>query len=325
MSKHYNILYFFGNGFDLSLNLKTRYEDFYEYLKDNMPDNEYIKLMLQEIGKDKELWSDMELALGKFTEKFKSIDDYLSFHRELIRNLSIYLNGVESKSYIKYNSMFVNSLKNPQNFLEPVDKVRFVENFPDYSSDSISIDIVSLNYTRTILKLLGYVTDKYDDFIQIKRDNINDYLFLHGNLDTAAHSLDMIVGVSDELQISNNQLNSEQEVKDYLIKVSSNEAMGNNRLQHLQEMIKRANLIVFYGLSFGDTDDYIWKMIGNNIRENNQTNIIQHRYVSEYCALSRRTYISKDYNKLSAKFNINSYEKDDFKPKFFFVYNEHLI
>ena len=86
MSKHYNILYFFGNGFDLSLNLKTRYEDFYEYLKDNMPDNEYIKLMLQEIGKDKELWSDMELALGKFTEKFKSIDDYLSL-----------CNGMDSK------------------------------------------------------------------------------------------------------------------------------------------------------------------------------------------------------------------------------------
>lgn len=68
-----NILYLIGNGFDLAQGLQTSYQHFYEYLKNQTAKNSVSELMLKEIqGPDKPLWSDMELALGTFTQKYQT-------------------------------------------------------------------------------------------------------------------------------------------------------------------------------------------------------------------------------------------------------------
>lgn len=73
-----NVLYILGNGFDKAQGMKTSYPEFYEYLKtiDSETENSLLNLMRKEIKADKVLWSDMEEALGKFTEQVDNFEDF---------------------------------------------------------------------------------------------------------------------------------------------------------------------------------------------------------------------------------------------------------
>lgn len=68
-----NITFFIGNGFDLNLGLKTRYENFYEYFQMNSNEDNMIKGW---INKKESLWSDLEEALGKSLSKIKENEEF---------------------------------------------------------------------------------------------------------------------------------------------------------------------------------------------------------------------------------------------------------
>lgn len=83
-----NILYLIGNGFDLAQGLQTSYQHFYEYLKTQTAKNSVSELMLKEIqGPEKPLWSDMELALGTFTQKVSDKSLLEDFYYDLCDKL----------------------------------------------------------------------------------------------------------------------------------------------------------------------------------------------------------------------------------------------
>jgi hypothetical protein len=54
------ILYIIGNGFDLSLGLKTSYNNFYQYYKTVESDNVNIQKLKKNISKTYESWADLE-------------------------------------------------------------------------------------------------------------------------------------------------------------------------------------------------------------------------------------------------------------------------
>lgn len=61
-----NITFLIGNGFDINIGLKTRYQNFYDYLKDSGN----MKKLTSELNEksnvdfDKVMWSDLELGLS---------------------------------------------------------------------------------------------------------------------------------------------------------------------------------------------------------------------------------------------------------------------
>lgn len=59
------ITFFIGNGFDLNMGLETRYDQFCEYYIQQSPED----FLAQSMKRDTELWSDVEIALGKITEQ----------------------------------------------------------------------------------------------------------------------------------------------------------------------------------------------------------------------------------------------------------------
>jgi hypothetical protein len=63
--KRINILHIIDNGFDLNLDLKTNYKDFYQYYNSIDNETESIKLLMNKISKDYLNWSDLELGLGR--------------------------------------------------------------------------------------------------------------------------------------------------------------------------------------------------------------------------------------------------------------------
>lgn len=124
-----NVLYILGNGFDKAQGMKTSYPEFYEYLKTIDPETEspLLNLMREEIKADKVLWSDMEEALGKFTERVDNFEDFRQFYFELSDHLQDYL-ILNSSSYIfsdelktKFKEDFVTKGK----YLGQLDKIKY--------------------------------------------------------------------------------------------------------------------------------------------------------------------------------------------------------
>ena len=83
-----NITFLLGNGFDIGLGLKTRYEDFYkQYTKISSADSEIIinfknDLLNEDLNYSKEIvdWSDFEKAFGQYSKNF-SVDTKADYMR----------------------------------------------------------------------------------------------------------------------------------------------------------------------------------------------------------------------------------------------------
>ena len=87
-----NVLYIIGNGFDKAQGMKTSYPEFYHYLMENSDNgSNLLQQLKKDIDTDKELWSDMEEAFGKFTSKVETATDLENLYFELSDNLQEYL------------------------------------------------------------------------------------------------------------------------------------------------------------------------------------------------------------------------------------------
>ena len=65
------ITFLIGNGFDINVGLNTRYSEFCKYYLNKYSDD----MLAKEIQKDYELWSDLEIALGEYTEKVSELNE----------------------------------------------------------------------------------------------------------------------------------------------------------------------------------------------------------------------------------------------------------
>ena len=89
-----NIVYILGNGFDKAQGMATSYPEFYKYL-DLEKRSTLIELLKKEIKSDKEQWSDMEEAFGKFSLKIDTEDNFTELYFDLNDLLQMYLKSEE--------------------------------------------------------------------------------------------------------------------------------------------------------------------------------------------------------------------------------------
>ncbi len=266
-----NILYILGNGFDKAQNMATSYPEFYEYLKTKVDGSSPVLLqnLVQDIKANSNLWSDMELALGNFTQKAVSVDEFENTYYLLSDNLRDYLKEQCStfNPTVEYKKSTAKAFAYPTKGLEASDKQLYnsvISNFPG----GIYMDIVTLNYTDTVEKLLNL-----DGRFPKNIDNgvLKSLNHVHGTLEDA-----IIIGVDNENQISNKEFQSNDDLKDLLVKQQSNIAMKEIRHQSFEDLIKNAHIIVIYGASLGLTDERWWKLIGEQMTKRTNLLIIYH-------------------------------------------------
>lgn len=92
-----NILFLIGNGFDLNLGLKTRYSEFYEYYKSINSQSDSINTLKENISTNLENWSDLELALGSYTDNIRSREEFDEIFEDIGDKLADYLQQEENK------------------------------------------------------------------------------------------------------------------------------------------------------------------------------------------------------------------------------------
>lgn len=262
-----NTLFLLGNGFDLNLGLKTSYEDFYNYYKKQNSKNDKIKQLKKDMFENFENWSDLELALGKYTEKINSLEEFDEIYDDIIEKLSSFLaiedNILEKNMFEIDKDNLYNDLLYPEETLIEVNK-NIIKSYKNrWNSHSWNINIITFNYTKSIEKLLNYDGRRISLGKTGESKHLNEINHIHGYVDDK-----MVMGVNDVSQVSNIKFHENQDIRDALIKVDSNKACGHEIDSKCEQLIKSSNLICIFGSSLGETDKKWWNLVGNQLKRN---------------------------------------------------------
>ena len=267
-----NILYIFGNGFDKAQGMATSYPEFYKYLEENVKNGSPLfNKMMEEITQNVEFWADMEIALGNFTSKTNNADEFYEFYFELIEYLQNYLR-LENEKFIP-SQQHIKKIQTDfpaiNYYLDPLDNEKFNTFFQQYNNSYKEINVLTLNYTYSLEKLLELPVGQTSR--NILNYKLNDIIHLHGKLDDST-----IIGVDNEMQIKNELFRINDDIKDCMIKIQSNETMKEIKHLDYKKLINRAQIIVLFGVSLGNSDAYLWKSIGEHLKAKKDAILIQH-------------------------------------------------
>lgn len=262
------ILHILGNGFDLNLGLKTSYKDFYDYYQSVDSTKNSINKLKTNISNFYKNWSDLELALGKYTEEFKTIDDFDEVFEDIGEQLARYLVEEENTFNVKVinQKKFAENLVKPEIYL-PVAESNKIRNYKlNFSNNTWYVDIVTFNYTRTVDKIIKHIkeSDVGNHIANTGKVILRDLEHIHGYVDNR-----MVLGVNDISQLKNKAFHGNVDVLEAIVKQDCNLAYGHTIDDKFKRKIKQADFISIFGSSLGDTDNIWWELIGQRIKEKN--------------------------------------------------------
>ena len=234
-----NILLIIGNGFDLELGLKSSYKDFI--------DSDIYKGMAQRLSENpayKKNWNlniDEDIPLFQYFQIISNIQNWIDLEMELgklaSRKVRIINNGIIEETPAKSTPFMKSSFYLLCDCLDTyLSTLRHRPKPNNYASDLITIlatnsynnvQIVTFNYTD-IEKVTGYG-------IKVPIHHI------HGKIADGTDS-NLILGVQDNIEVDKSF--------SYIIK-SHNPSYQSI---HIIDLLNIADEIIFFGLSFGETD-----------------------------------------------------------------------
>lgn len=255
-----NILYIIGNGFDINLGLKTGYQDFYNYyIEQQSSDDVIVKLKEHMTAHLYTTWADLEMGLGLYTKEVGSWRDMEIICHDLSINMRKYLSQIQKGFMVTEDERrrMVSFLLEPQSGLG-------IGNARAVSSAMVAekhINVINFNYTKTFEQLCGYRKGN-----QILSNTSTLHIIHHIHL--SLENQDVIIGVNDEGQVSNKEIIC-PELKDLMIKPHINNQLGTLVDDECLDMIDKASLICFFGVSLGESDLYWWRRVGNRMKTSN--------------------------------------------------------
>jgi hypothetical protein len=318
-----NVTILVGNGLDISLELKTSYSAFYNFVKKNglHPENSIYKA----IAKDKpEWWADFELGLGRFTHTIEQVTE--KEREQWSQTLNEELDEIKKdlKKYIKEQNDSADekiddinfSLSSLYNGLE-VGQVANVRRFFT-TNPPTTLRFVTLNYTNVLEKLFPNRGRQLygQDFIVAGTIH-----HVHGSINRR-----ISLGVNDESQISSYIDPTE---KDYLIKPKLIQMMNDRRIETLRDYINAAELMVLFGLSLGATDKYIWEMVIEWLHRGDRMLIIHHYeeglVVDDLTERESLRLEERVKNKFLDYSDVNDDIRDQLKSKIYVIANSETL
>ena len=293
------ILYLIGNGFDLAQGLKTRYSDFYRtrILNRDLTGDILTKLQ-SSIKEDTKSWADMEKRLGKFSSEMGSIEDVDTVFDFLKEELRDYLKNEQERVTVSTEEVAINRerLLTPENFLPPEskDKIRTLIN----RGPSLEIDAISFNYTDVFEKAISYNGRAFEikqpaASIPVKLGSVYK---VHGALNR-----EMIMGVADEEQITNKVLASDIDALEVMVKPRTTALRRDYVCSRCSDLISKADIIIMYGLSIGETDRNWWKQVTDRLTANAGVRLIVYSHLEKSIARDDYARISREERKIYRK------------------------
>ena len=346
-----NVTFLIGNGFDLNLGLKTSFSNFFGVYK-TLPAitsryagkkatytqeefEEKLQRFKEDIDSNITLWSDFEKRMGEYTDSENINNDkylFIDILRDFRMNFANYLKEQTSDfdysniDYIKKN--LGESVYDFHKHFLPQDKKTITDVFNTYRDNSYTTSIILFNYTNILNHLINALPSSIQNNIHKHTyssgnecsDTIKDVIHIHGTLST-----NMIIGVNDKEQIVNEDFKEDAEVCRAFIKQSINEKVRDYRLSNSMEKIKNSDLICIYGMSFGETDRYIWEKVINWLLGASQRKVVIFAFEKEYSPLNpeeTQEIIEEYQDKL---LNHNTFNEDERNEKISALRNQIVV
>lgn len=328
-----NITFFIGNGFDISLGLKTKYFDFYPYFLEHASKDNMIKNWMVD---DKELWSDLEDELGRKIEEIQTEGQKEKFYEdktELEILLLDYLENEQDKflenDLETYIEVFLNSLANPFYGLSKVENGYLEDTFAAYSKEGLVYQLISFNYTSCLNQVMKLAREKSLTVeLGRRRCALGDVFHIHGTL-----GAEMILGVNDESQVKSSFLVEDEEFLDTFIKARANESIGQGKINYVNQIIKKSHIIGIFGMSLGETDKMWWKKLVLWLGENSYNRLIIYIKGNDKIRSQLRrklpTNIIRLKNQYKSKFlekgSASEIKKEDLKKQIFIIFDSDIF
>lgn len=260
-----NVTFFIGNGFDLNLGLKTKYTDFYKYYV-GQPSSDG-DMLVEAIRENAPKWSDLEIALGDFTEELQQTDfeAFLNSKEQMEEELAHYLAEQEKRIRITDEKATAIEFRNKViSFYKELNRTWQDDYMGFLRTQTMTVHyaFVNFNYTSTLDRLIALCQQRIDPFSTHVggstrfSDLIDNPLHIHGTLSSG-----LILGVDADTQIKNLEMRKDADISNYFVKPSINKASGEKRTETCKKIIDQSQYICLYGLSCGATDQIWWKYI----------------------------------------------------------------
>lgn len=232
--------------------LKKGKEEFFNFLIDEVDSvsnmlQEYLEVTDSEIKNIK----DIEVIFYKIKERFLHID-------------RLFQNDTKTRERI-------------ENYIRKFDRA------------NRHINIITLNYTCTSEML--YYAFKNSENVKINRNNTtfnngNSLIYLHGRLPSPQWNEGITIGIHSKNEIVENFRDLED--AKYLVKSEKMaEIIGSKVYSDAKRILSdNANIIICYGISFGDSDRSLLAAVINKARKNNAL-IIFYEYINSDKSLAR--------------------------------------
>lgn len=263
-----NITFLIGNGFDIGLGLKTRYENFYDvYSTPNEEDSEHLQVFKSALRKyqserDQKKgkivdWADFEKTFGAYSKNFKDGEQYkyIELFENFVEEFNAYLQQEENKVDYSNKKLIADTMKEgvTKYFYIRKEDTEIIQNRYNSLRGERIYNFVSFNYTKTI--------DSCADILKesLKNDGnrkVGGVFHIHGYVEE-----NMIMGIDNPSQISNPVFVNDLDIIREIVKPEQNKEAKTNYEKGVISTINASHIICIYGMSIGETDRKWWTAI----------------------------------------------------------------
>lgn len=265
------ILYLIGNGFDINLDMKTRYTEFCKFYQNVSTESTVLKSLKENIKKDVYTWSDLEFRLGEYTDQLETFEEFEEIYDDLLEKFGDYLQLIEDS--VDWASADIDKFKmhicNPEQSLMQKEINNLTEFKDKFAKSQWKVDIITFNYTRSIERILNEELNGIIGTHHISYNiSLRKILHIHGDLNN------MVLGINDISQLKNKNFHKNKKILNAFIKENNNRRQGHTVDEILETRISTANLICIFGSSLGETDKLWWEKIGQHLLKDNECRLI---------------------------------------------------
>lgn len=283
-----NITFLIGNGFDRNLGLLTAYSDFVKFYKTTVAKTEVLQKFRDYIKENKDLWSDAEIALGKYTNQFDMgmAEAFAECQTDFCEFLATYLKDQQERiDYDESTDLILNAFSNIEKIINvfPTQEQEIIESvIKKRANENTKFNFICFNYTSTLDNCLQVVksspgtlrSHKYGS--QTFTHTIGEICHVHGTVDK-----EMVFGVNDESQISKMDIFDCEDgdiYKNLLIKIQANASYLENTDAKAKALLDNSHIIYIYGMSIGETDKLWWQRICTWLSGSSERHLIVQKY-----------------------------------------------
>lgn len=265
-----------GNGFDVSLGIKSSYGEFYKWYCAQKSDVEHIQKFRNDIKEDisrdvpdeEKTWADFELGLGKYTDQFTldNASDFVDCLEDAQGSIREYLLTEQNKfSADQFTEESISSLRmRLQDFtidLPEIERDAVIASIKKFPNEHREIQFITFNYTNSLERIMKAIPDElfatwthgpstYGYKINKKVHHV------HGTIDEFP-----VLGVNDVSQIANQQLLDVPQFKEYMVKADNITALGLRWHSVAETQISQSRIVCLYGMSLGASDAKWWRKL----------------------------------------------------------------